>query len=122
MKWLVDEVHPSAQVVRIVLDNLPTHKPGALFETFLPEDARRILKKLEFHYTPKHGSWLNMAEIELNVFGRTMKNYIPEIDTFSNEAQALANERNSSNAKVNWQFRSADARIKLLQLYPSIST
>jgi len=122
MKWLVEEVHPAAQVIRIVLDNLPTHKPGALYETFPPAEARRILKKLEFHYTPKHGSWLNMAEIELSVFGRTMKNYIPEQNAFSDEAHALANERNSSNAKVNWQFRSADARIKLLQLYPSIST
>jgi len=121
MKWLVDEVHPSVEVIRIVLDNLATHKPGALYEIFPPEEARRILKKLEFHYTPKHGSWLNMAEIELSVFGRTMKNYLPEEQAFSNEAQALANERNSSNVKVNWQFRSADARIKLKQLYPSIS-
>lgn len=122
MKWLVDEVHPSVEIIRIVLDNLPTHKAGALYETFLPEEARRILKKLEFHYTPKHGSWLNMAEIELSVFGRSMKNYIPEQTAFGDEAHALANERNGSNAKVHWQFRSADARIKLLQLYPSIST
>jgi len=122
MKWLVDEVHPSAQVIRVVLDNLATHKPAALYETFPPEEARRILRKLELHYTPKHGSWLNMAEIELSVFGRTMKNYIPEENAFSVEAQALANERNGSNAKVNWQFRSNDARIKLLQLYPSISS
>jgi len=121
MKWLVDEVHPSAEVIRVVLDNLPTHKPGALYETFPPEEARRILKKLEFHFTPKHGSWLNMAEIELSIFGRTLKNLIPEQQAFSVEAQALVNERNSSNAKVNWQFRSPDARIKLLQLYPSIS-
>jgi transposase len=116
LKWLVDEVHPFAQVIRIVLDNLPTHKPGALYQTFAPEEARRNLKKLEFHYTPKHGNCLNMAEIELSVFGRTMKNYIPEQNTFSVEAQALAKERNTSKAKVNWQFRSADARIKLLQL------
>jgi hypothetical protein len=122
MKWLVDEVHPSAQVIRVVLDNLATHKPAALYETFPPEEARRILRKLELHFTPKHGSWLNMAEIELSVFGRTMKNYIPEENAFSIEAQALANERNGSNAKVNWQFRSNDARIKLLQLYPSISS
>jgi hypothetical protein len=79
------------------------------------------LKKLEFHYTPKHGSWLNMAEIELSVFGRTMKNYIAEEAIFKSEAQALAKERNNSLAKVDWQFRSADARIKLKQLYPSIS-
>ena len=121
MKWLVDEVHPSVEVIRIVLDNLATHKPGALYETFPPEEARRILKRLEFHYTPKHGSWLNMAEIELSVFGRTMKNYIPQEQAFRFEAQALANERNGSPAKVDWQFRSADARIKLKQLYPSLS-
>jgi hypothetical protein len=121
MQWLVDEVYPQAEVVRVVLDNLNTHKPAALYETFPPQVARRILKRLEFHYTPKHGSWLNMAEIELSVFSRTMKNYIPEMAAFAQEAQTLANERNRSNAKVDWQFRSADARIKLKQLYPSIS-
>jgi hypothetical protein len=121
MKWLVDEAYPLAERIRVVLDNLATHKPAALYETFPPQEARRILRKLEFHYTPKHGSWLNMAEIELSVFGRTMKNYIPEEQAFRREAQALTNERNSSNAKVDWQFRSADARIKLKQLYPSIS-
>lgn len=122
MKWLVDEVYPSADIIRVVLDNLATHKPAALYETFPPEEARRILRKLELHYTPKHGSWLNMAEIELSVFGRTMKNYIPEESIFRSEAQSLTNERNGSLAKVDWQFRSADARIKLKQLYPSISS
>ena len=122
MKWLVDEVYPWAEIIRVVLDNLATHKPAALYETFPPEEARRILRKLELHYTPKHGSWLNMAEIELSVFGRTMKNYIPEESIFRSEAQSLTNERNGSQAKVDWQFRSADARIKLKQLYPSISS
>jgi transposase len=122
MKWLVDEGYPQATVIRVVLDNLSTHKPAALYETFPPAEARRILKRLEFHFTPKHGSWLNMAEIELSVFSRTMKTYIPEEQTFRLEAQALENERNGSNAKVDWQFRSADARIKLKQLYPSISS
>jgi hypothetical protein len=121
MQWMVDEVYPLAEVIRLVLDNLATHKPAALYETFPPQEARRILRKLEFHYTPKHGSWLNMAEIELSVFGRTMKNYIPEEQTFSVEAQALADERNGLKAKVDWQFRAADARIKLKQLYPSFS-
>lgn len=122
MKWLVDEVFPEAVVIPTVLDNLATHKPAALYQTFPPEEARRILRKLEFHYTPKHGSWLNMAEIELSVLGRIMKNYIPEIQDFSQEAQALTNERNTMDATVNWQFRTADARIKLKQLYPSISS
>ena len=121
MKWLVDEVYPSAQTIRVVLDNLRTHKPAALYETFPPAEARRILKRLEFHYTPKHGSWLNMAEIELSVFGRTMKNYIAVEETFRKEAHALTNERNGSLAKVDWQFWSTVARIKLKQLYPSIS-
>lgn len=121
MQWLVDEGYPQAAIIRVVLDNLSTHKPAALYEMFPPAEARRILRRLEFHYTPKHGSWLNMAEIELSVFGRTMKYYIPEEQTFRLEAQALTIERNGSIAKVNWQFRSADARIKLKQLYPSIS-
>jgi len=121
MKWLVDEIFPETELIRVVLDNLATHKPAALYETFPPQEARRILRKLEFHYTPKHGSWLNMAEIELSVLGRIMKNYIPEIQRFYQEAQALTNERNGSNAKVIWQFRTDDARIKLKQLYPSIS-
>ena len=79
------------------------------------------MKKLEFHYTPKHGSWLNMAEIELSVLSRTMNNYIPEEQAFRAEAQALVDERNRSKSGVNWQFRSADARIKLNKLYPSVS-
>lgn len=122
MKSLVDDVYPEATIIRLVLDNLSTHKPAALYTMFPPAEARRILRKLEFHYTPRHGSWLNMAEIELSVFSRTMKNYIPDEQVFRLEAQALANERNASTAKVNWQFRSDDARIKLLQLYPSISS
>lgn len=121
MQWLVDEGYPQAKRIRLVMDNLATHKPASLYETFPPEEARRILKKLEFHYTPKHGSWLNMAEIELSVFSRTIKNYVPQEEAFRVEAQALADERNAANAIVDWQFRSADARIKLKQLYPSIS-
>lgn len=121
MKWLVDDLYPWAEVIRVVLDNLATHKPAALYQVFPPEEARRILKKLEFHYTPKHGSWLNMVEIELSVFGRTMKNYIPDQSIFADEAQALAWERNQAEATVDWQFHNTDARIKLKKLYPSIS-
>jgi hypothetical protein len=121
MKCLVDELYPQAELVRVVLDNLATHKPAALYETFPPQEARRILKKLELHFTPKHASWLNMAEIELSVFGRTMKNYLPEEQVFAKEAQALANERNQANSTVDWQFRSPNARLKLKKLYPSIS-
>jgi hypothetical protein len=121
MKWLIDELYPLAEVIRVVLDNLSTHKPAALYEVFPPDEARRILKKLEFHYTPKHGSWLNMAEIELSVFGRCMKNYLPDYLSFTVEAQALTSERNRADATVDWQFRCTDARIKLKKLYPSIS-
>lgn len=121
MKWLVDEVHPEAEVIRVVLDNLKTHKPAALYETFSPAEARRILKKLEFHYTPKHGSWLNMAEIEVSIFDRRLKDFIPDDDTLSIEVNALVDSRNDSKATIDWQFRTRDARIKLKSLYPSIS-
>jgi transposase len=122
MRWLVDVLYPQAEIIRVVLDNLATHKPAALYATFPPAEARRILKKLEFHFTPKHGSWLNMAEIELSVYGRTMKTYLPDKETFEGEALALTQERNDKQSTVNWQFRTPDARIKLIQLYPSISS
>ena len=121
MKWLVDEIHPEAEIIRVVLDNLGPHKPAALYETFPPEEARRIVKKLEFHYTPKHGSWLNMAEIELSVYARSLKTHIPIEEMLVTEVDALTEERNENHKKVDWQFFSADARIKLKQLYPSIS-
>lgn len=121
MKWLVDEVHPEAEVVRVILDNLKTHKPAALYMTFTPNEALRILKKLEFHYTPKHASWLNMAEIELSVFNRRLKAFIPDDRSLFIEVNALIDGRNYSNASVDWQFRTDDARIKLKRLYPSIS-
>jgi len=121
MQWLVDEILPKAKLIRVTLDNLNTHKPASLYETFQPAEARRILKKLEFHYTPKHGSWLNMAEIELSVFSRRLKEHIPDKETLMTEVQALTDERNNNQASINWQFRSEDARIKLKRLYPSIS-
>lgn len=120
MQWLVDEVHPEADVIRIILDNLNTHKPAALYLTFPPAEALRILKKLEFHYTPKHASWLNMAEIELSVFDRRLKAFIPDDDGLFIEVNALVDMRNHSDATVDWQFRTEDARIKLKSLYPSI--
>lgn len=120
MKWLVDEIHPEAGVIRIILDNLKTHKPAALYSTFPPAEALRILKKLEFHYTPKHASWLNMAEIELSVFDRRLKAFIPDVDGLFIEVNALVDTRNHSNASVDWQFHTEDARIKLKSLYPSI--
>jgi len=121
MKWLVDEVYPEAEVIRVILDNLSTHKSAALYLTFPPAEALRILKKLDFHYTPKHASWLNMAEIELSVFDRRLKAFIPDDDVLFIEVNAMVNMRNHSNATVDWQFRTEDARIKLKSLYPSIS-
>lgn len=121
MKLLVDELYPQADRIRVVMDNLKTHRPAALYAAFPPTEALRILKKLEFHYTPKHGSWLNMVEIEWSVYSRTLPRFVPDDHTLSLEVQALTNERNSKQASVEWQFLNTDARIKLKQLYPSTS-
>lgn len=121
MQWLVNEVYPEAEVVRLVLDNLGTHSLAALYVTFPPVEARRIIKKLELHYTPKHASWLNMAEIELSVLDRRLKDFIPDEDMLFKEVCAYVHNRNLSQATVDWQFRTDDARIKLIKLYPSIS-
>lgn len=122
MQWLVDEAYPEAEVVRIVLDNLNTHTVAALYETFEAAEANRIRKRLEFHYTPKHGSWLNMAEIEFSIFARqAWPRYIPDEPTLRQNVQMLEDERNVTQATVNWHFTSQDARVKLHRLYPSIS-
>jgi transposase len=123
MKWLVDEKYPEAEVIRVVMDNLNTHKPASLYEAFEPAEARRILKKLEFHYTPKHGSWLNMAEIELSVLSRQcLDRRIADEETLKRAIKAYEDRRNEIQASIDWQFTSKDARIKLHRLYPSIST
>ncbi len=122
IKWLVDDAYPEAACIRIVLDNLNTHTFSALYETFEPAEANRIRKRLELHYTPKHGSWLNMAEIELSVFSRqAWGKYIPDEETLKRNIEIVETERNSSKATVNWSFTSQDARIKLHRLYPSLS-
>ena len=122
MKWLADEQYPEAQVIRVILDNLNTHRPAALYEAFAPEEARRILRRLEFHHTPKHGSWLNMAELELSVFDRQCwDRRIGEKEALTRETSALENGRNAARATIHWRFTSRDARIKLHRLYPSIS-
>lgn len=122
MKWLVDVLHPEAEIIRVILDNLNTHKPASLYETFSPDEALRIVKKLEFHFTPKHGSWLNMAEIDWSVYSRTLPKYIPDDGNLLCHVSALTVKRNRKEAIVNWQFRTSDARIKLHQLYPSLSS
>jgi hypothetical protein len=122
MKWLVDERYPEAEVIRVVLDNLNTHKPASLYETFPPAEAHRLRQKLEFHYTPKHGSWLNMAEIELSVFARRcLQRRIATEATLKRELAAVEATRNAAQATINWQFTTTDARVKLHRLYPSTS-
>ena len=122
MKWLVSERYPEAELVRVVMDNLNTHQAASLYETFAPEEARRIVKKLEFHFTPKHGSWLNMAEIELSVLTRQcLDRRIPDEETLKREIAASEKRRNETKATINWRFTSQDARVKLHRLYPSTS-
>jgi hypothetical protein len=123
MKYLVDERYPQAQKIRIVQDNLNTHIGASLYKAFEPSEARRILDKLEFHYTPKHGSWLNMAEIELSVLTRQcLDRRIPQQDLLKKEVSVWEQQRNQLEASANWRFTTADARIKLKRLYPSISS
>ncbi len=120
MKALVDEHFPGAAVIRVVLDNLSSHTPAALYQAFSPEEARRIVRKLEFHYTPKHGSWLNMAEIELSILAKQcLRRRIADKDTLRQEVTPWQTERNREQATIQWRFSTADARTKLNRLYPS---
>ncbi len=120
MRWLVDEAYPEAEAVRVVLDNLNTHRRASLYETFPAEEARRIARRLEFHYTPKHGSWLNMAEIEFSVLSRScLKQRLSGEEALRREVDALVTERNTARATINWRFNTRDARTKLHRLYPS---
>jgi len=120
MRELVDVHFPFAEKIRVVLDNLSTHTPAALYETFPPHEALRILKRLEFHFTPKHASWLNMVEIELSVLvNQCLKRRIPDIAVLAHEVNAWEIERNNRKATVNWRFNVGEARTKLARLYPS---
>ncbi len=121
VKELVDLHYPEAERIVLVMDNLNTHTPAALYEAFVPAEARRIASKLEIHYTPKHGSWLNMAEIELSVLARQcLDRRIGDRETLAEEAGAWEAERNAGESSIEWRFTSADARIKLKHLYPEI--
>jgi transposase len=121
MRELSDEIHPEAEKIIVVLDNLNTHTPSAFYLAFEPEEARRLVNRFEFHFTPKHGSWLNMAEIELSVLSRRCINRrISDVDILRHEVLAWAMDRNSKVVKVDWRFTTADARIKLKRLYPKI--
>jgi hypothetical protein len=120
MRELVDRHFPDADRIRLVLDNLNTHTPGALYEAFAPEEARRVLRKLEFHYTPVHGSWLNMAELEFSMLSRQcLDRRIGDRGFLTTEVAAWENARNEQRATIHWQFTVHDARRKLHRLYPS---
>ena len=121
MKYLVDERYPDAIKIRLVHAQLNTHVPASLYKAFQPAEAKRILDKLEIHYTPKHGSWLNMAEIELSVLARQcLDRRIPDQETLQREVAAWKDKRNCQSRTIDWRFTTDDARIKLKRLYPSI--
>ena len=121
MKELSDVYYPDAEKIVIVMDNLNTHLPASFYEAFEPEEALRLVNRFEFHYTPKHGSWLNMAEIDLSVLSRQcLDRRIPNQEFLKSETKAWEDERNDQVVKVQWRFTTADARIKLKHLYPQI--
>lgn len=116
----IAEMYPSAKRIKLVMDNFKTHDASALYETFSPDEAKQIWDRFEFIYTPKHGSWLNMAEIEFHVLnGQCLNRHIATIEQVRQEVEAWQNHRNNKEAKINWQFTNSDARIKLKRLYPS---
>jgi hypothetical protein len=122
IKEIADKYYPAAKKIRLVMDNYCTHKASALYEAFAPEEAKRIWDRFEFIYTPKHGSWLNMAEIELHVLtGQCLNRRIDKLETMRSETEAWLNHRNNKKATINWQFKNETARIKLKRLYPSIN-
>ncbi|PZV07540.1 MAG: IS630 family transposase, partial [Leptolyngbya sp.] len=122
LKALVDCDYPEAIKITVVQDNLNTHSPASLYKAFEPTQAQRILSRLKFCQTPNHGSWLNMAEIELSVLSRQcLDRRIPDLSTLRTEVEAWQNQRNQENTWIDWRFTTADARIKLHRLYPSIN-
>ena len=123
MRELVDVHFPFAEKIRIVLDNLNTHSPASLYEAFAPDEARRVLSKLEFHYTPKHGSWLNMVEIELSILViQSLDRRIPDIYTLQRQTMAWQNSRNAQKATIHWRFGLDEARTKLSRFYPTFDS
>ena len=122
MKRIANEMYPEAKKIRLVMDNFKTHASSAFYEIFTPEEAKKLRDRFEFIYTPKHGSWLNMAEIELNVLNKQcLSRHIPTMEKIISEVEAWQNQRNNKNSKINWQFTNEQARTKLRRLYPSIS-
>jgi hypothetical protein len=123
LRYLVEERYPDADYICVVQDNLNTHTAGALYETFPPKQARQILSRLEFHYTPKHGSWLNQAEIEISIFERgCLSRRVADKATLEQRVRALEIERNARRATIDWQFTNKQARVKLKKLYPVVKS
>ena len=121
IQQLVDVYYPNCEKIVLVMDNLNTHSIASLYESFAPDEALRLAKKLEIHYTPKHGSWLDMAEIEIGVMSRQcLKGYLSDVDAVSSQVKAWCEERNARAVSVNWHFTTRDARVKLKSLYPVI--
>ncbi len=115
--------YEDAEKITLVMDNLNTHKAGSLYESYPPEKAKQLWDRFQFVYTPKHGSWLNMAEIELNVLnGQCLNRRIDKMATVTRECNAWQEQRNNKNAKINWHFTTGDARIKLKRLYPTLQS
>jgi transposase len=122
IKEIADQ-YPDAEKIILIMDNYGTHKPGALYEAFSPEEAKKLWDRFDFVYTPKHGSWLNMAEIELNVLmGQCLNRRIDNIEEVKKETRAWETARNNKEAKINWQFETEYARIKLKRLYPTFDS
>ena len=121
LRYISDVLYPHAEKIVLVTDNLNTHSPASFYKAFPPEEARRLTERLEWHFTPKHGSWLNMAEIEIGVMSRqALAKPLPDMESFKKQVRAWTIRRNADAAKINWQFTTKDARIKLARLYPSI--
>lgn len=120
MRWLADVAYPAAEHIDVVMDNLNTHTYAALYEAFAPAEALRLARKLVFHYTPLHASWLNMAEIEFSVITRRLGSRVPDAESMQRKTRAIETSRNQAQATVDWQFTTDDARNKLKRLYPSI--
>jgi transposase len=121
IKQIANEMYPSAKKITLVMDNFNTHSIGSFYETFDPAEAKRLIDRFEFVFTPKHGSWLNMAEIELRILNtQCLSRYIDTVERITKEVKAWQEDRNNRNSKINWQFTTADARVKLKRLYPSI--
>src|SRR5262249_35782807 len=121
VKALIDEYYPEAEKIVLVMDNLNTHTPSSFYEVFAPQEARRLTEKLEIHFTPVHGSWLNMAEIELSVMARqALSDRMSTLEAVQERVAVWQQERNQAPAGIDWRFTTADARIKLKHLYPAI--